>query len=119
MRIWVHLGCTSEEKYNSQLVSIDIHFLFSSPPPGVQTDCLNDTVCYLKIVELIQALVKKKSFNLVEHLTSQIYEITYQHLLDLRWKDITLAVSVNKVSPPVPGIHGGVTFSYSNAFIEE
>jgi dihydroneopterin aldolase len=91
-----------------------MHFLFSSPPLGIQTDRLSDTVCYLKIVKLIQALVKKKSFNLIEHLTSQIYETTYQYSMDLRSEGTTLKVSLNKVSPPVPGIHGGVTFSYSN-----
>ncbi|HXH54560.1 MAG TPA: dihydroneopterin aldolase [Gammaproteobacteria bacterium] len=108
MRVWVRLGCTPEEKYNSQLVSINTHVLFSSPPLGVQTDRLSDTVYYLKTIECIQALVKKKSFNLIEHLTSQIYETTYQYLMDLRWEGITLKVSINKVSPPVPGIHGGL-----------
>jgi len=31
LRLWVHLGYSAEEKYHSQLVSVNIDFTFQSP----------------------------------------------------------------------------------------
>ncbi len=84
----------------------------------MQTDRLSDTVCYFKAIELIQNLVKERSFDLIEHLTGNIYEMLYRYLMDLQRKDIALKIQINKVSPPVEGIHGGVSFSYFNSLAE-
>jgi hypothetical protein len=42
LRIWVHLGCTEQEKFNPQLVSLNIELYFKSLPEGAR----NDKRCY-------------------------------------------------------------------------
>ncbi|MDE5056158.1 dihydroneopterin aldolase [Wolbachia endosymbiont of Drosophila bicornuta] len=68
LRLWVHLGYSAEEKYHSQLVSVNIDFTFKSHHLGLTTDRLEDTICYLEVVQSIQSLVQSKQFNLIEHL---------------------------------------------------
>ncbi|MDR2831623.1 MAG: dihydroneopterin aldolase [Rickettsiales bacterium] len=119
LRVWVHLGCSAEERFHPQLVSINIDFTFKNPPLGLITDRLEDTVCYLEIVQSTQSLVQSKQFNLIEHLTHDIY-ITINNLL-IQKKHIisSIRVTTHKVAPPVPDVHGGVCFTYCNALQEQ
>lgn len=73
LRLWVHLGYSVEERLYPQSVSINVDFIFKSPPLGLMTDRLEDTVCYLEIVQNIQSLAQSKQFNLIEHLPHDIY----------------------------------------------
>ncbi|WP_264704074.1 dihydroneopterin aldolase [Wolbachia endosymbiont (group A) of Volucella inflata] len=119
LRLWVHLGYSAEEKYHSQLVSIDVDFIFKFPPLGLTTDQLKDTVCYLEIVQNIQSLVQNKQFNLIEHLTHDIYRIINDLLLQKKHIISSVRVTTYKVAPPVPNVHGGVFFTYCNALQEQ
>jgi dihydroneopterin aldolase len=112
LRLWVHLGCSPEERANPQPISITLKLYFTEPPRGAATDKLDDSVCYFKIVELIQILLSDKTFNLVEHLTLTIREAVYKHLESISQGNVTIKVIVNKLSPPVPNLYGGVSFSY-------
>ncbi|MGL9726117.1 MAG: dihydroneopterin aldolase [Wolbachia sp.] len=115
LRLWVHLGCSAAEKFHSQLVSIDIDFTFKSPPLGLTTDQLKDTICYLEVVQNIQSLVQGKQFNLIEHLTHEVYRTINNLLLQKKHIVSSAKVTTHKTAPPVPGIHGGVFFTYCNA----
>ncbi len=119
LRLWVHLGYSAEEKYHSQLVSIDVDFIFKSPPLGLMTDRLEDTVCYLEIVQNIQSLVQSKQFNLIEHLTHDIYRAINNLLVQKKHTISSIRVSTHKAAPPVPNAHGGVFFTYCNALQEQ
>ena len=112
LRLWVHLGCSPEEKVNPQPVSITLKLYFTEAPLGLTTDELADSVCYFRIVELVQKLLSDRAFNLVEHLTFTVREAVYKHLESIRQENVTLKVIVTKLSPPVPNLHGGVSFSY-------
>ena len=112
LRLWIHLGCGPEEKVNPQQVSVDIDFFFDKAPLGIETDNLEDTLCYLKIVEAIQALVKQKTFNLIEHVVGCIHKVIHAELSSRKSAGVNYEVAVRKVAPPAPGVYGGVTFSY-------
>ncbi len=112
LRAWVHLGCREEEKFHPHLVSIDIEFSFSAPPSALVTDKLEDTVCYAEATKVIQALCQNKRFNLIEHLTHDIHQGISKTLGDGASLISTIKVSLCKVSPPVPGIQGGVYSVY-------
>ncbi|MFT4314497.1 MAG: dihydroneopterin aldolase [Wolbachia pipientis] len=118
LRLWVHLGCSAEEKSSPQLVSIDIDFTFKSPPSGITTDQLKDTICYLEVVQNIQSLVQGKQFNLIEHLTHEIYRAINNLLLRKKHIISSVRVTTHKIAPPVPGVHGGVFFTYCNELQE-
>jgi FolB domain len=118
LRLWVHLGCSAEEKSSPQLVSIDVDFTFKSPPSGITTDQLKDTICYLEVVQSIQSLVQGKQFNLIEHLTHEIYRAINNLLLRKKHIISSVRVTTHKIAPPVPGVHGGVFFTYCNELQE-
>lgn len=113
LRTWVHLGCGEEEKHHPQLVSITLLFAFAQPPLGVKTDQLSDTVCYLKTVEAIQQFVENNRFNLIEHLAGSIHHQVCTLVAATNTSLTSLKVTICKVAPPVPGIHGGVSFTYA------
>ncbi|WP_264719786.1 MULTISPECIES: dihydroneopterin aldolase [unclassified Wolbachia] len=118
LRLWVHLGCSAEEKFSPQLVSIDVDVTFKSPPLGLTTDQLKDTICYLEVVQNIQSLVQGKQFNLIEHLTHEIYRAINNLLLRKKHIISSVKVTTHKTAPPVPGVHGGVFFTYCNELQE-
>ncbi|XCA33413.1 MAG: dihydroneopterin aldolase [Wolbachia endosymbiont of Polyergus mexicanus] len=119
LRLWVHLGCSAEEKFHSQLVSVNIDFTFKSSPLGLTTDRLEDTICYLEVVQSIQSLVQSKQFNLIEHLTHDIYRAINNLLVQKKHIISSIRVTTHKVAPPVPGVHGGVLFTYYNTLQEQ
>ena len=89
------------------MVSFNIDINFKTPPIATKTDKLEDTVCYLQIVQSIKKLCHNKRFNLIESLAYDVYNtIILNHNTEAK-------VTVHKLSPPVPGIHGGVMFTYS------
>lgn len=112
LRVWVHLGCGEEEKHHPQLVSIDIEIHFNKQTMAIKTDQLDDTICYLKAVESIQALAQTNRFNLIESLGAKIYDVIYNTIKTEDRDLYSINVVVKKMSPPVPGIHGYVSFSY-------
>jgi len=119
LRLWVYLGCSAEEKFHSQLVSVNIDFTFKSPPLGLTTDRLEDTICYLEVVQSIQSLVQSKQFNLIEHLTHDIYRAINNLLVQKKHIISSIRVTTHKVAPTVPGVHGGVLFTYCNTLQEQ
>jgi dihydroneopterin aldolase len=112
LRIWLHLGCSDAEKQNPQLVSFNIKISFKTPPNGITTDQLDDTVCYLEITKKIQSLCQGRRFNLIEHLAYEAKNTITKHL-ENNHNINELQIAVHKIAPPVPGVHGGVTFTYT------
>lgn len=113
LRIWLHLGCESEERLHPQLVSFDIEVGFDLSPLGVFTDKIEDTVCYLELVQFIEDHCKSRSFKLVEYLTQAIYELVLKFISPHADLVSHIKVKTHKKSPPVRNVHGGVTFTYN------
>ncbi len=112
LRVCVHLGCSDEEKRNAQPVSIDIILQFFALPTGAITDGLDDTICYYSIVELVKDSIQNLHFNLVERLGYYIHDIISKYCKQTKNIEL-ITVKVTKVAPPVAGICGGVSFTYS------
>lgn len=109
IRLWVRLGCTAEERARPQMVSLDVAIHFGQELPACRSDNLNDTVCYQRVVDVIKQALETHEFALIEHMAHAAHEALRAGL------NVSLIqavqVSVCKVSPPVPDIHGGVTFT--------
>ncbi len=101
LRLWVHLGCSAEEKTHVQPVSIDIQLSFLTPPKGAQTDNLEETICYKHMTELAEIAVQQP-FDLIEHLAATIYQKIQQHLSKTEYSNTQLAITVHKLSPRFP-----------------
>ena len=65
LRLWVHLGCSEQEKYHAQCVSFDIDIVFSEAPQGTISDDLKDAFCYAEATQLIKITVENKRYNLM------------------------------------------------------
>jgi 7,8-dihydroneopterin aldolase/epimerase/oxygenase len=110
LRVWVHLGCTDHEKFSPQMVSFNITINFTQPPLGAEIDFLQDTVCYKDIVKTVTAQSQEKNYSLIEHLVQLVHKRivelvhSYSHVL-------SITVTLHKISPPAPGLHGGVKWT--------
>jgi dihydroneopterin aldolase len=112
LRLWVHLGCSEQEKHHAQCVSFDIGIVFSEAPQGTISDDLKDAFCYAEATQLIKITVENKRYNLIEHLAADVHNILTLSLKKQEFNNATLSVTVIKLSPPVADIHGGVSFTY-------
>lgn len=108
----MRLGCTREEKHFPQCVSFHIELVFNTPPEGIITDQLEDTICYVNAVHGIRELCKTREFNLIEHLAGEVSQVIQNTLGPQKAQLSACHVTVTKMAPPVPDIHGGVSFSY-------
>ena len=109
LRLWVAIGCSNEEKALPRCVSFDISIQFSGQVIAAVNDNLEFSVCYAKIVKKVQELCSKKKFNLIEYCAGEVHRIV-RELVQLPVGNIT--VKATKLLPPVPDIHGGVSFTY-------
>ncbi|WP_225537088.1 dihydroneopterin aldolase [Wolbachia endosymbiont of Mansonella ozzardi] len=82
LQLWVHLGCSAEDKFHSQLVNINVDFTFKFPSVGFINDRLKDTIYLLSgsSAEYTTAC-SKQQFNLIEYFTCDVYIIISKPLM--------------------------------------
>ena len=119
LRLWLHLGCSPEEQHHPQPVRIDLQLDFPFTPAGVKTDNLKEACCYREIVELIKRVCTNRHFHLIEYVAGTLYESIQKDLLSQHPFYVDLQVTVTKLAPPVPEVHGGVSFTYSGFISHE
>ncbi len=101
--LWVHLGCSSEEREKAQEVRVNVDFRFKEMPPGSSTDKLEDTICYAQVSNTIIDHCEKNEYKLIERMACEIYAVCKQ----IAGHKADLGVSVHKVKPPVDRLLGG------------
>lgn len=103
----VRLGCAAAERSEPQRIELDAVIRFASPLAACRSDSLADTVCYADLAEIARRLTTAREFHLVEYLTQEIFDAFRERIPP----EARLAVTVRKVSPPVPGLADGVSFT--------
>jgi 7,8-dihydroneopterin aldolase/epimerase/oxygenase len=103
----VRLGCGAEERARPQKVELDVTLRFSAAPGACRSDRLDETVCYAELANAARDLVARREFRLVEHLAYEVLDAFRRHV----WSDVRIDLTVRKVSPPVAGLLGGVSFT--------
>jgi 7,8-dihydroneopterin aldolase/epimerase/oxygenase len=103
----VRLGCEAEERARPQKVELDATLRFAVAPGACRSDRLDETVCYAELAGIARALVARREFRLVEHLGHEILDAFRGYVSS----DVSIDVIVRKVSPPVEGLLGGVSFT--------
>jgi dihydroneopterin aldolase len=103
----IRLGCLPDERANPQPVEIDVTIRFETPPRGMVTDRLEDTVSYEALVDSIKEVVSDREFSLIEHLASEVFNSLRKTVKP----EDELRVTVRKVSPPIPEITKGAEFT--------
>ena len=103
----IRLGCSAEERLEPQPVEIDLTIRFETPPRGMVTDRLEDTVSYDVLVRAIKEVASDREFSLIEHLANEIFT----SLKNILGPEHELWVTVRKISPPIPEITKGAEFT--------
>ena len=103
----IRIGCGPGERLSPQPVEIDITIRFVTPPRGMETDRLEDTVCYDELVSAIKGVAVDREFSLIEHLANEILT----SLRRLVAPGDGLRLTVRKVAPPIPEITKGAEFT--------
>lgn len=103
----VHIGWPEHERFQRQIITVDMHLKFATHPAAVYTDDLQDTVCYATLIQRLHQFLRGKHFRLIEHFTQAIHaEIK------------TLVPDQTKVRiyamkrPPISDFGGEVRFEY-------
>ena len=103
----IGIGSSADERLNPQPVEIDLTIRFQTPPRGMVTDRLEDTVCYDALVGAIKEVALGREFSLIEHLANEILT----SLRSIVESEHEVRVTVRKVSPPIPEITKGAEFT--------
>lgn len=104
----VLLGWTGQERARTQEVVADVTLLFRERPAACQTDRLEDTVCYDRLVTHLRESISGKKFRLLEHLAAELWQLAKKTLPP--GADLTLRVTKR---PSIPGLLGGVSCTCS------
>lgn len=110
LELMVNLGWTQSEQMTKQTVLVDLEIIFPHPPQACQTDNLNDTLCYHSLIEKLQENIPPKSYKLIEYLGASIYSTAKKYLPPAT----KLRITITKY-PIIPGLRGGVSFSYEHS----
>ena len=98
LRVFTHVGCTSEERRVGQHLEIDVEFRLDLRKPG-RSDRIADSIDYAKATALVKAAVDGVEANLLEHVAERAAE----SLRELGAQQVV--VRVRKPTPPIPGGH--------------
>ncbi|MBN1517886.1 dihydroneopterin aldolase [Candidatus Sumerlaeota bacterium] len=82
------LGVTSEERRRRQPIRINVKLYFDSAK-AQRSDCLDDTIDYVRAQSLIEERLAQHEYNLIEALAEDLAATLFQHfpqLLALRLK---------------------------------
>lgn len=109
-RMMLKFGVSEDERRVPQEVLVSVALRFSSPPRAIFTDCLSDTICYSELVKFLEDYAKSAEFHLIEKMAGDFYSFLRTKLP----KDVLMALEINKVSPPIKNLQGGVRFSFGD-----
>lgn len=98
MRVFTHVGCTSEERRVGQHLELDLEFFLDLRRPGA-SDRIADSIDYAKAHQLVKQAVEGYEANLLE----TIAERAASALTGLGAQRVI--VRVRKPAPPIPGGH--------------
>jgi dihydroneopterin aldolase len=111
--LFVHLGCSAEERRSLQEIRISFEFRFSKLPEACFTDEIEGTICYGSVSENLRAFYSSAEFNTIERLALGGYEILAKTAAEIATKTSTapsFKIRVHKLKPPVDSLLGGAVF---------
>lgn len=98
MRVFTHVGCSSEERRVGQHLELDLEFHLDLKPAGT-TDRISESIDYAKAHQLVKDAVEGFEANLIE----TIAERAAAAVKGLGAQRVV--VRVRKPAPPIPGGH--------------
>lgn len=103
IRAFGYTGALPEENVLGQWFQADLTLWIDLSVAG-QSDTLNDTYDYRRIIQATQQLIRAETFQLIERLAEEI--ATYALASDSRLTQVS--VKLAKLSPPIPDFDGQI-----------
>ena len=94
--IYVILGDNDFEKHEKRKVVINLCLRFSKKNNACHNDNIDETVCYEKLTNFLDAKLKNTKFNLIERMAQFLYDEVSSYLND---SSILKRIEVIKISP--------------------
>ncbi len=76
----INLGCSTQERATPQPVFLDLIIRFPISPEAINSDNLEETICYEKLTKAISKFCQNKEFHLIEYLVKQLYDFLKDYL---------------------------------------
>lgn len=115
IRLWISLGCSRAERANLQPVDVEIRIHLSQEPKGCRSDQLSDVYCYKQISEHIIQFIKDRSYNLIERLAADVFDVISQQMTE----NCMIEVVVSKPNHPIPYIQKPIQFKYCRRLLQK
>lgn len=97
MQFYAYHGVFEEEKKLGQKFEVDLEMQVDLHKAG-ETDCLEDTINYALVYEIVKDIVMGETKKLIESLASNIADELIK-----RFPIHEVNVKVKKLQPPIPG----------------
>jgi dihydroneopterin aldolase len=107
MRFHASHGVTEEERLTGGIFLADISYTIDTD--AVETDCIEDTVDYAEIYDLIKEEMMKPS-KLIEHVAGRIMKAVKNKFPQVP----QMTVKISKLNPPVNGETGMATVTINS-----
>lgn len=113
----VRLGVGETERSSPQDVEWTLRVRFPAESPrAVETDRIEDALCYASLCEALAAVAARRPYLLVEHLAREGYLAVRAEAERTGFSACAIEVTLHKLHPPVAGLRGGVRFVYGDRF---
>ena len=108
--VWVHLGCSIEERKHTQPVHFSLEIKFLKNLSGGETDQLMDAIDYVELAESIKTVALVKPYHLIEHLNQEVFNAL---IFVLKKKNIAaeIQLTIKKNRVPLENLIDGVEFT--------
>lgn len=110
LSLYLKLGCLPEERKSPQQVLVNMEFRFPKAPHAIESDNLEDTICYAEVSNALKNYCEGKEFKLIEKLARDLALVTK----DIIGNNIALSLTVHKVRPPIENLLGGTLYRISD-----
>jgi dihydroneopterin aldolase len=110
IRAYGYTGYLPEEQVLGQWFEVDVSLWLDLTVAG-NTDAIEDTLDYRQVISIVQNLVKKSKFALVEKLADAIA----QSILESSAQVAQVQVRLSKPAAPIPDFGGRITIDITRA----
>lgn len=106
LRVWARHGVLEQERVVGNEFEVSVRLDYPPALKAVETDCVDDTLNYAVVIELIQSVMAEPS-ALLEHVAGRIKDAVMERYPAIEAGKIT----VTKLAPPVSAQISAASFS--------
>lgn len=109
LKLSVNLGVSKKERSRKQSVLLTIVIDFAQIPRACKSDNIDDALCYATLCNLLKKHIAKRSYQLVEAMTEDLYH----QVKTITPKNALVSMKLTKF-PQISGLRSGIHFHYGD-----